>query len=251
MSMKSVHKHWVFVLPAALLVAGGAAVAQDHSDPAAAMDHSQHAAAMMDHSQHAMAMDHSEHAGAAMDHSEHAGAAMDHSQHAAAMATPSPYDRSQHAYTLPEVTLRDQAGRPVPMSELANAAEPLAVNFIFSTCTTICPVMTATFAQMRMALGADADRVQMVSITIDPEHDTPAVLAEYAALFDAPQDWRFLTGSPADVESVVRAFDAWTGSKATHRPVTVLRRAGGAQWLRLEGLGSGAALAEHVRTLLE
>ena len=175
---------------------------------------------------------------------------MDHSQHAAAMARPSPFQRSQHEYSLPDVTLRDQAGRRVAMSELQGASGPLAVNFIFATCTTICPVMTATFAQMRRELGPEADRIRMVSITIDPEHDTPAVLAEYAERFGAPPEWSFLTGSPAEVERVLRAFDAWTGSKASHRPVTLLRRRGEPGWVRLEGLGSGAALAGEARAVI-
>jgi len=174
---------------------------------------------------------------------------MDHSHHAAAMAKPSPFQRSQHEYSVPEVTLRDQAGRPFPLSELQGGG-PLAVNFIFTTCTTICPVMTATFAQMRRELGPEADRIRLVSITIDPEHDTPAVLAEYAGRFGATPDWSFLTGSPEDVERVLRAFDAWTGSKASHRAVTLLRRPGEREWVRLEGLGSGAALADQVRTVL-
>jgi len=176
---------------------------------------------------------------------------MDHSHHAAAMAKPSPFQRSQHEYSVPEVTLRDQAGRPVPVGELLGAPGPLAVNFIFTTCTTICPVMTATFAQMRRELGPEADRIRLVSITIDPEHDTPAVLAEYAKRFGAASDWRFLTGSPGDVEDVLRAFDAWPGSKAGHRPITLLRRGGERGWVRLEGLGSGSALADQVRTVLE
>ena len=172
---------------------------------------------------------------------------MDHSHHAAAMATPSPFQRSQHEYAVPEVTLRDQTGRPVPLSELQGASGPLALNFIFTTCTTICPVMTATFSQMRRDLGEEAGRVRLVSITIDPEHDTPAVLAEYAKRFDAAPGWSFLTGSPQDVERVLRAFDVWTGSKTSHRPITLLRRSGGHEWVRLEGLGSGAALADQVR----
>jgi protein SCO1/2 len=172
---------------------------------------------------------------------------MDHSHHAAAMSTPSPFQRSQHEYAVPEVTLRDQTGRPVALSELQGASGPLAVNFIFTTCTTICPVMTATFSQMRRELGEEAGRVRLVSITIDPEHDTPAVLAEYAKRFDAAPGWSFLTGSPQDVERVLRAFDVWTGSKTSHRPITLLRRSGGHEWVRLEGLGSGAALADQVR----
>ena len=176
---------------------------------------------------------------------------MDHSHHAAAAAKPSPFVRSQHEYSVPEATLRDQAGRPFPMSELLGASGPVAVNFIFTTCTTICPVMTATFAQLGRELGPDADRVRLVSITIDPEHDTPAVLAEYATRFGAKPGWSFLTGSPQDVERVLRAFDAWPGSKASHRAVTLLRRPGQHGWVRLEGLGSGAALADQVRTVLQ
>lgn len=174
-----------------------------------------------------------------------------HQHHAVETARPSPFQRSQHEYSVPEVTLRDQAGRPVPVRELLGASGPLAVNFIFATCTTICPVMTATFAQMRRELGPEADRIRLVSITIDPEHDTPAVLAEYAERFGASSGWSFLTGSPGDVERVLRAFDAWWGSKATHRPVTLLRRRGAREWVRLEGLGGGAALAEQARTVLD
>jgi protein SCO1/2 len=171
--------------------------------------------------------------------------------HCAAAAKPSPFVRSQHEYSLPEVTLRDQAGRPVAVSELQGASGPLAVNFIFTTCTTICPVMTATFAQMRRDLGPEADRIRLVSITIDPEHDTPAVLAEYAERFGALPGWSFLTGSPEDVERVLRAFDVWSGSRTSHRPVTLLRRRGEREWVRLDGLGSGAALADQARTVLD
>jgi protein SCO1/2 len=172
------------------------------------------------------------------------------SDHCKAAAKASPFVRSQHAYVLPDVTLRDQSGRPVSMSELQEASEPLAVNFIFTTCTTICPVMTATFAQMRRDLGAEADHIRLVSITIDPEHDTPAVLAGYAERFAAPTGWSFLTGSSEDVERVLRAFDAWSGSKSSHRPITLLRRPGEKEWVRLDGLGSGAALADQARTVL-
>jgi protein SCO1/2 len=166
------------------------------------------------------------------------------------MAKPSPFRLSKAEYSLPEVTLRDQAGRPVPVRDLERTSGPLAVNFIFTTCTTICPVMTATFAQMRRELGPEADKIRLVSISIDPEHDSPSVLAAYAERFGAPPGWSFLTGSPEDVEKVLRAFDAWTGSKTSHRPITLLHRRGESGWVRLEGLGGGAALADQVRTVL-
>jgi protein SCO1/2 len=170
--------------------------------------------------------------------------------HCAKKVPESPFERSEAAYVLPDVTLLDQAGRPFPIQQLAAADEPVAVNFIFATCTTICPVMTATFAKMRDALGDDADRIRMVSITIDPDHDTPAILASYAERFEAPADWRFLTGAPADVEAALRGFDAYNGSKFDHKPVTVLHAPGAQQWVRLDGMGTGTALADEVKALL-
>jgi protein SCO1/2 len=171
--------------------------------------------------------------------------------HCAQAAKPSPFRRSEARYELPDVPLRDQAGRPFALRELSAAPGPVAVNFIFTTCTTICPVMSATFAQMRRELGKDAAGVRMVSISIDPEHDTPDVLARYAERCDAPPEWTFLTGGPGDIERVLRAFDVWTPTKTSHRPVTLVLRPERPEWVRLEGLGSGTALAAEVRTLLD
>jgi len=171
--------------------------------------------------------------------------------HCAGMQQPGPFARTRAGYTLPDVTLVDQGGQPFPAARLLEAGRPIAVNFIFTTCTTICPVMSATFAQTRRELGGDAGRVRFVSISIDPEHDTPAALARYAGKFQAPPDWVFLTGSSPDVIRVLKAFDVWTGSKFSHRPITLLRRPGDSEWVRLEGLGNGAALAAEVRALLE
>jgi protein SCO1/2 len=157
---------------------------------------------------------------------------------------------STQRYTLPEVKLVDSAGKPVDLHALLEGDQPVAVNFIFTTCTTICPIMSATFAQMRRELGADAERIQLVSITIDPEHDTPAVLSAYAKRFSATPTWHFLTGTPKDIEQVLRTFDVWTGTKTNHRPITLMRRKGDSEWLRLEGLASGTSLAKQAQLVL-
>lgn len=154
-------------------------------------------------------------------------------------------------YNVPDVELIDESGATVVLDTFLDGDHPVAVNFIFTTCTTICPIMTATFAQMRRELGDEADRIQLVSITIDPEHDTPAVLAQYAKRFDAAAGWSFLTGNSKDVERVLRSFDAWTGTKTNHRPITLMRRQGDSEWVRLEGLTSGTVLAEQARTVIQ
>ncbi|MBI5496168.1 MAG: SCO family protein [Deltaproteobacteria bacterium] len=174
----------------------------------------------------------------------------EHCPHHAAPAAATPYARSLHSYRPPDVTLVDQDGRRVPLSAALRTDVPVAVNFIFTTCTTVCPVMSATFAGVRRRLGADGERLQMVSISIDPERDRPAALKSYAARFGAQPAWRFYTGTTEDVRSVLAAFNVLAGDKSNHRPVTLLRPAGGQAWIRIDGLSSSEALAAEVRGLL-
>jgi protein SCO1/2 len=151
---------------------------------------------------------------------------------------------------VPDVTLQDAAGQPVSLRALVGTEKPLALNFIFTTCTTICPVMTATFAQMRRELGEPGSRLRMVSISIDPEYDRPQVLKSYADRYGAEGEWTFLTGDGADVERVLRAFGAYAGSKMNHRPLTLLKSPGEDGWVRIDGLASGGDLAHEVRARL-
>lgn len=166
-------------------------------------------------------------------------------KHGQAMSGTTRIARAVRHYELPKVVLTDQDGRAVGLEAALPRDRDVAVNFIFTTCTTVCPVLSATFRGLHREPGA-AD-VQLVSITIDPEHDRPAVLKAYAQRFDAAQDWRFYTGSVRDVRRVLAAFDALTGDKSNHRPVTLVRRAGAEAWTRLEGFPGAGDLAEQLR----
>jgi len=127
---------------------------------------------------------------------------------------------------------------------------PVALDFIFTSCPTICPVMTASFARMYRELGAHGDGLRMVSISIDPEYDTPRVLRRYAASHGAGSGWSFLTGNVDDVVRVQRAFGVYAGRKMNHRPVVLLKGPGTARWVRITGLASGSELASEYRRLL-
>jgi protein SCO1 len=95
---------------------------------------------------------------------------------------------------LPEFTLTDAARHPVTLASLRG--RPWVADFIFTRCPGVCPGMTARLGRLRREIDP---RVTFVSFTVDPEHDTPEVLARYAAGFGAPEGWLFVTGPAADV----------------------------------------------------
>jgi protein SCO1/2 len=151
---------------------------------------------------------------------------------------------------VPDVTMTGMDGRPVPLRALLDGDRPLMLQFVFTTCPTICPLLTGITARVREELGADRERIRAISITIDPEHDTPAVLREYAANFDADPEWLFLTGSLTDVVSVQKAFGSYLGNKMNHPPYTFLRRSPGDPWVRIDGIVHAEVLEREARKML-
>lgn len=173
---------------------------------------------------------------------------MDHSSHKAMMKQKNSHAMSRVSYQMPDVSLLDQNGRNVSLREFLTDSEPYALNFIFTTCTTICPILTASFSQMQRELGADADGLKIISVTIDPEYDTPEVLRSYANKVSAEKNWSFLTGRYDDIVTTENAFDAYTGDKMNHRPVYFFKIKGEKEWIRIDGLASGTDLAEIYST---
>lgn len=159
------------------------------------------------------------------------------------------YTREFQTYELPAVTLLDQDGTAVTLAEALDPQQPVALNFVFTTCTTICPVLSASFATMQELLGPEADEIRWVSISLDPEYDRPAILESYAETWNAAPRWRFLTGDLADVQTVLAAFDALVGTKINHRPYTYFRLPGETRWMRVDGLASAADMVAELRWL--
>jgi protein SCO1/2 len=176
--------------------------------------------------------------------------AMHDHHHHAMPAEADGYVRSQAAYTVPDVKLVDADGAGVTLrSELAEQDRPVILNFIFTTCGAVCPVMSATFSQVQAALGPERDAVRMLSISIDPEEDTPAALKAYAGKYGAGPQWRMLTGSLDDSIAVQRAFGVYRGDKMNHQPATFLRAAPDQPWVRLDGFASAADILREVGQL--
>jgi protein SCO1 len=105
-------------------------------------------------------------------------------------------------YAAPTFALIDQDGNPATDSQLLG--HPWVADFIFTTCASLCPTMSAQMSALQDRIPAD---VKLVSFSVDPTHDTPAVLKEYALKYHAqPDRWIFLTGDEKTQERVVRAM---------------------------------------------
>jgi protein SCO1/2 len=172
-----------------------------------------------------------------------------HDGHDHAQAPP-PIARAVAQYRLPPVELVRSDGAKVSFPQALDDGRPVALNFIYTSCTAICPVLSHSFAEFQRRLGAERERVHMVSITIDPEEDTPSRLREYAARLEAGAQWEFYTGSTAASTTLQKAFQAWFGDKMHHRPVTFLRAGPGQPWTRLDGFATPDELLREYRRLV-
>lgn len=170
----------------------------------------------------------------------------EHAAHRAAMQS-NKFTVEQASYAVPDIVLVDQDGVEVHVRDLLSSGRPVALNFIFTTCTTICPVMTATMLQMQGQLADDSQTPDFISISIDPDYDTAAVMKSYAQNFGA--NWTFLTGTHDDVIKVLQSFDAYRGSKVNHFALTLMNPGDNASWTRVEGLTSAMELARIWRKI--
>ncbi len=114
----------------------------------------------------------------------------------------------------PSFSLTDQTGATFSSDALQGRAA--LMNFVYTHCTDACPLLSATFQQTQRKLSDAAllgSKVMLVSVSVDPDHDTAPVLAEYAQQFKAdPASWRFLTG---DWDAI---YDVLTGLKLATKP---------------------------------
>jgi protein SCO1/2 len=154
------------------------------------------------------------------------------------MGTNGTVQRSEAQYTAPDVKLVRDDGKTVSLPAELNDGRPVIMNFIYTSCTTICPLTSQVFEQFQKRLGDAHAPVHLVSISIDPEQDTPARLRAYARQFDAAPGWDHYTGTMSASIAVQRAFDAYRGDKMSHTPLTLLRAAPGKPWIRMDGFAS-------------
>jgi protein SCO1/2 len=129
---------------------------------------------------------------------------------------PSPADHDSSGLPVigeaPDFDLRAEDGTKVALRHYRGKV--VAVTFIFASCSATCPTMTAKMATVQDDLEtAFGPKVAFLSITVDPEHDTPEVLKDYAHAFGANSvGWHFLTGSPRAIADVKRRYGVFAAN---------------------------------------
>ena len=113
----------------------------------------------------------------------------------------------------PEIALTSQEGTEVTLEALRGKV--VVVTFIYTWCPDICPMLTDKLAHVQDELGPDfATKVAFLSITMDPERDTPEVLRDYAEAFGANfSGWKFLTGTAAAIDDVTRRYGVFAAKR--------------------------------------
>jgi protein SCO1/2 len=160
---------------------------------------------------------------------------------------PAPIVRTLESYTVPDVTLVNQDGTKVKLKAILDSGEPVILDFIFGTCTTICPVLSAGYANLQAKMPPGTTKIHLVSVSIDPENDTPKVMRDYLKRYRAKPGWDVLTGRREDVDTVMRAFNAYIPNKMSHYPLTLIRDPKTGKWVRIIGLMSSTEFVAECR----
>lgn len=161
------------------------------------------------------------------------------------------YKKTIEEYEVPDVMLLSQKGREIQLKSYLDTEKLIILDFIYGTCTTICPVLSVSFSHFQRKLGDKKDTVRLVSISIDPDNDTPELMKEHLQKYGASEGWDALTGKRENIIEVLKEFDSYVSNKMDHFPLTLLRGPGEDKWIRLYGLLSASDLMKEYELLVK
>lgn len=190
-------------------------------------------------------------AGAALLGGMQAAAAHDAHHHAA------PADATLKAahVTLHDNRLVDVHGQAVRFKSEAVGNRIVVVGFIYTSCTTICPVTSVMLGKVQEhlieKLGEQFGRdVKLITLTVDPATDTPERLKDYAANFGSPEGWLWLTGEKPQVDRVLTGLGAYAADFTRHSGAILVGDGRNGHWMRFYGLPNPQNIVDRVAQLL-
>ena len=150
-------------------------------------------------------------------------------------ATPPP--AKPNKMVIPDVEVLDQHGIKLHFYTDLIKDKTVAINFIFTNCTTICPPLAATFARLQKEMGEKVGKdVHLISISVDPVTDTPERLKAWGAKFKAGPGWTFVTGEKQEMDKLLNALGAAVSKREDHTPALIIGNDAKGVWTRTYGL---------------
>src|SRR5688500_608553 len=145
---------------------------------------------------------------------------------------------------IPDVQVLDQNGKQLNFYSDLIKGKTVAINFLFTTCTAICPSLAATFRRVQQDAAARGVEVQLISVSVDPTTDTPERLRDFATKFKAGPNWTFVTGDKARIDAVLQALGAAVSIKTDHTPMILIGNEASDYWTRAYGLTSPVKIVD-------
>ena len=153
---------------------------------------------------------------------------------------------------IPEVEVLDQNGNALHFYSDLIKGKTVAINFIFTNCTTICPPLAATFARVQKEMGDKVGKdVHFISISVDPLTDTPERLKAWGAKFKAGPGWTFVTGNKEQIDKLLYALGASVSRREDHSPTVIVGNDLKGVWTRTYGLARSAQLVGLIMDVIE
>lgn len=143
---------------------------------------------------------------------------------------------------VPDVEVVTHEGKTVRFYSDLVKGRNVAVNFIFTNCSTICPASGAMFA----TLQKQSRDLHFISISIDPAYDTPKRLTAWSKKFRSDAGWTLITGKQANIDAILKALGGPEGRSQDHNPLTIIGSDTTRTWRRLYGFPGSEKIAETV-----
>jgi protein SCO1/2 len=175
-----------------------------------------------------------------------------HAKHRAMMNESAVPEPAQASVTLNDSVLLDQDGKSVRLVSDVIADRIVVMDFVYTTCTTVCPVLSAILSQVQSRLAEQDDTdVRLISISVDPVRDTPERLKAYADSHHSGSEWFWLTGEKTQVDEVLRGLGAYTPDFEDHPSMVLVGDPRTGTWKRFFGFPGPEKIAAAVNALQE
>ncbi|MGG7596155.1 SCO family protein [Pseudomonas sp. WC1] len=149
-----------------------------------------------------------------------------------------------------DVALLDQDGMPVRLEKDLVGDHLVVMGFIYTSCTTVCPVVSSIMSKVQQQLGGRVgEEIRLVSISVDPQRDDSRRLAGYARVFQHGPGWSWLTGSPYAISETLKGLGSFSANLSEHPPLILVGDGRSGHWTRYYGFTDPNVLIGEVNRL--